>query len=306
MVASAFAVCLKLGDIEVSAYQVLQDNQPRLVLTHRQIGEIVGKTKASAQKFCKANEQELPPTVTAVVPDKPRPVALSSWAAALAYWSEQAAAGNATAANLVEAARRTPESEIQVEAASDIAESNPPYPKDIEAAIAELPHGDGLPNSDELQRLNEGLSLISKWLEEVGITRGAIASWKLNTLASRFPSLADAAASAQKLLAQNDSASPTGMIASQVAENVSEKLGRSVSAAQVNAALHDLGIQEWAKPGSRERKLTEKGMQYGRAMLATSKTNAWSGAQLRWFDRVVPILCEYFQSSEVDGSILVQ
>ena len=54
-----------------------------------------------------------------------------------------------------------------------------------------------------------------------------------------FPLRAEAAASAQKLLGQNDFTSPTGMIASLVAKKVSEQLGRSVSAAQVNTALHE-------------------------------------------------------------------
>jgi len=62
----------------------------------------------------------------------------------------------------------------------------------------------------------------------------------------------------------SDTASPTGMIASQVAHMVSEKLGQAVSAAQVNAALHELSLQDWTKPGSRERKLTPFGAQYGR------------------------------------------
>jgi len=306
MVAEAIAVRVKLGEIEFSGYQVVEDNLLSVLFTHRQIGEIIGKTKASAQKFCKTHEQELPPTLTAIVPDKPRPVALSSWMAAVAYWSDQAQAGNARAVALVEAAHRTPESELHVVMALDVEESNPPYPKDIEAAIAALPKGSALPNTDELQLLDEGLNFISKWLESAGITKSAIAGWKLNVLASRFPALADAAADAQQLLGQSDTASPTGMIASQVARALSEKLGQAVSAAQVNAALHELSLQDWTKPGSRERKLTPKGEEYGRAMLATSKTNAWSGAQLRWFDNVVPVLCEYFHSSGVGTGTIPQ
>ena len=300
MVAEAIAVGFTLGDIKVEAYQLFEDNLRRILFTHRQIGEPVGKNKASAQKFCKTHEQKLPPTVTAIVPDKPRPVALSSWSAALAYWSYQAKAGNATALALVEAAREIPEGELPIEVGVAVASSDRLYPLDIEAEIAALPQGDNLPNSEELQHLDEGLNLISQWLASAGIGTAARARWKLNVLASRFPALAGAAADAQLVLAQNDAASPTGMIASQVAQLVSEKLGQAVSAAQVNAALHELELQDWTKPGSRERKLTAKGEQYGRAMLATSKTNAWSGAQLRWFDNVVPLLCEYFQSSGVD------
>src|SRR5688572_20079324 len=32
------------------------------------------------------------------------------------------------------------------------------------------------------------------------------------------------------------------------------------------------------------------------ALLATSKTNAWSGAQVKWFKSVIPLLEEYFKS----------
>jgi hypothetical protein len=116
-----------------------------LLFTYRQIDKIIGKNKSSAQKFCKTHEQELLPTVTAIVPDKPRPVALSSWSAALAYWSHQAQAENTTAIALVEAKRRTPESELQIEVVSNFEESNPSYPKGIETAIAALPTREGLP-----------------------------------------------------------------------------------------------------------------------------------------------------------------
>jgi len=85
-----------------------------------------------------------------------------------------------------------------------VASSDSPYPKDIEAALAALPQGDGLPDSEELQRLDEGLNLISQWLATAGIDASARASWKLNVLADRFPSLGDAAANAQQLLGQND------------------------------------------------------------------------------------------------------
>ena len=299
MVAQANLVRFQLADIEIEAYQLASDQTLPLLFTHRQIGEVVGKSKGSAQKFCKSHEQELPPTVSAIVPDKPRPVALSSMEAAYAYWQHQAQSGNAIASAIIEATKVTPIDKLNIELASVTEQSNPPYPKDIETAIASLPAGDKLPNSSELRLLDEGLSLIAKWLEEAGLDQKAIASWKLNILADKFPALAPAATEAQKLIATNDANDASGMIASQVAEIVSSKLERKITAAQINSALHELGIQEWAKPGSRERKLTPLGKKYGRAMLATSKTNAWSGAQLRWFDNVVPLLCQHFQLDQV-------
>ncbi|MGK7877320.1 MAG: hypothetical protein AB4426_29690 [Xenococcaceae cyanobacterium] len=234
------------------------------------------------------------------MPDKPRPVALSSWEAALAYWQSQAKKGNTAAKTLAEAASATSESALEIEAASDTTTIEPSYPKDIEAVLAALPSGEDFPNAASAQAMEEGLRLIARWLEEAGLNHIAIAQWKLGVLASRFPALAGAAEDAKKLLAQQDPA-PSGMIASQVAQKVSEALDRKVSAAEVNTALHDLNFQTWAKSGSRERQLTDRGMAHGRAVLTTSKTNAWSGAQLRWFDSIVPVLCEYFQTQRSNG-----
>jgi hypothetical protein len=248
MAAEARAIRFQLGLVEASGYQLACEEAQRLLFTHRQIAEVVGKSKGTAQKFCKSKESELPETITAVVPDKPRPVALSSW----------------------------------------------------EAAVA-LPQGEQLPLNDQLQQLEGGLSLIAKWLEEAGLEQRAITLWKFNVLAQRFPALADAVKEAQEQLAAHSHVEPSGMIASQVAAKVSKQIGRKVTAAQVNAALHELELQQWAKPNSRERRLTEKGKKYGQAMLAISKTNAWSGAQLRWFDSVVPLLCDFFEASHIES-----
>lgn len=63
----ALAICFKIRDTEVSAIQLVEDDLRRLLFTHRQMGELVGKSFASAQKFGKEHEQELPPPVTAIV-----------------------------------------------------------------------------------------------------------------------------------------------------------------------------------------------------------------------------------------------
>ena len=69
------------------------------------------------------------------------------------------------------------------------------------------------------------------------------------------------------------------MIASQLAEAVSQKLGTKITAAKVNKTLHELGLLNWANPGkNRERKLTEAGKEYGVAILTTS-ADSWQGAQ---------------------------
>ena len=57
------------------------------------------------------------------------------------------------------------------------------------------------------------------------------------------------------------------------------------------------GFRIGRSPGvNRERKLTEAGKQYGVALLATS-TDGWQGAQLRWFNSVVSVLCEYLSTN---------
>ena len=86
------------------------------------------------------------------------------------------------------------------------------------------------------------------------------------------------------------------MIPSQLAAKVSQQLERKVTAARVNEALHDLKLQDWAKPGvNRERKLTDEGKQHGVALLTTS-AEGWQGAQLRWFESVIPLICEYLSN----------
>jgi hypothetical protein len=120
-------------------------------------------------------------------------------------------------------------------------------------------------------------------MSEAGIEPGAITSWRLNELAKQIPSLSQINTSAQALIAQS-LPTPSGMIPSQLAEQLSLLTERKITAAQVNKALHELELQDWANPGkNRERKLTEAGKQYGIALLTTS-ADGWQGAQLRWFE----------------------
>ncbi len=126
----------------------------------------------------------------------------------------------------------------------------------------------------------------------------AVAHWQLNELQKKVPELKDVITSAQAVIAQNTD-SPTGLIASQLAVEVSKEVGEKITAASINKALHSLGFQDWANPGkNRERKLTEAGKQYGVALLTTS-ADGWQGAQLRWKDGVISMLCQYFREKEI-------
>ena len=282
MTAAAQKVTIVVHEFQIEAYQLTEDGQNLLLFTHRQIGEIVGKTKGTAQKFIKQHADEFPPPVTASIPDKPRPVPLTDWEAAVAYWQHLALRGNETAIALTAALDNLPLSEFEI--VSEIAVPTAPT---IET---EYPQS-------ELQLIADGISIASKWMEEAGVDSKAIAHWRLNELQKKVPALGGVATSAQAAIAQNTS-SPTGMIPKQLAEKVSEQLERKVTAAQVNKALHELGLQDWATPGkNRERKLTEAGKQYGVALLTTS-ADGWQGAQLRWFESVIRELCERLGAGE--------
>jgi len=149
-------------------------------------------------------------------------------------------------------------------------------------------------NSNEVKLIADGIEVAAGWMLEAGIDKRAIASWKLKELAKQIPALEGVISSALEIITSNSN-SPSGMIVSQLAKELSSKMGTKVTPAKVNQALHDLELQDWAKPGvNRERKLTTKGQKYGVALLTTS-ADGWQGAQLRWYDSVIPVLCQFFE-----------
>jgi hypothetical protein len=273
MVVAAKKVCLKFEEVLVEAYQITSNEQEQLLLTHRQIGESIGKSKETAQRFLKQHQNDFPEPILAKIPDRPRPVALTPIETAVNYWKSQADAGNSTAKTLIAAFD-------SIEIATNNSEPH-------------ITTEDTTPKS-ELQLIAEGIEIASQWMKEAGIEPGAIASWRLNELAKQVPSLSQINTSAQALIAQS-LPTPSGTIPSQLAEQLSLLTERKITAAQVNKALHELELQDWANPGkNRERKLTEAGKQYGIALLTTS-ADGWQGAQLRWFESVIPLLHEHLK-----------
>ncbi len=224
MTAAAQKVTIVVHEFQIEGYQLTLEGEPLLLKTHRQIGEIVGKTQATAQRFLKQHAEQFPPPVTASIPDKPRPVPLTSWEAAVAYWLHLASQGNDTALALTAAKDNLPLSDFEIVSATD--------------GVPAAPTIESQTDKSELQLIADGISIASKWMEEAGVDSKAIAHWRLNELQKKVPALEGVATSAQAVIAQNTS-SPTGMIASQLAEKVSEQLERKVTAAQVNKALHE-------------------------------------------------------------------
>ncbi len=114
MTAAAQKVTIVVHEFQIEGYQLSEDGQNLLLKTHRQIGEIVGKTKGTAQKFIKQHADEFPPPVTASIPERPRPVALTPWEAAVAYWQHLAEIGNDTAIALTTALDNLPLSDFEI------------------------------------------------------------------------------------------------------------------------------------------------------------------------------------------------
>ena len=51
MTAAAQKVTIVVSEFQIEGYQLREDGQNLLLKTHRQIGEAVGKTKATAQRL---------------------------------------------------------------------------------------------------------------------------------------------------------------------------------------------------------------------------------------------------------------
>lgn len=311
---------IQAGDIVVEGYE---SEEGLILLTHRQIGEVVGKSKAVAQRFLKQRENELPSTVKASIPDRKGKIPLTQWQSAKLFWQSQAEAGNEIALDLINAITDIPEVDLKVttETINDERTSNANDSiNNLDTTNSFLNHqqqsltveedlkddsrvlkGDRSTNKteeevNEVKLIAEGIEVASNWMHLAGIDEKAIAAWKLKELGKQIPVLEGVVNSALFTIT-SDSSSPTGMIVSQLAKEMSNKLGTKVTPAKINQALHDLELQEWAKPGvNRERKLTAKGKEYGIALLTTS-ADGWQGAQLRWYDSVIPLLSNYFSST---------
>ena len=68
MTAAAQKVTIKVHQFQIEAYQHSEGGE--MLFTHRQIGEAVGKTKGTAQKFLSSHANELPPPIKATIPER--------------------------------------------------------------------------------------------------------------------------------------------------------------------------------------------------------------------------------------------
>ncbi len=161
-------------------------------------------------------------------------------------------------------------------------------------------------SSEAIATAMESLNTLAVWLQDAGLDKSAIAHWKFNALARKFPDLADIIEDAKKLISSGVPLPEVGMTATELASRVSEDLGRKIKPAQVNQALVELGLQVRPENGKRIWQLTEAGNEYGFSRLATSKTNDWSGPQVTWRESVIPLLVDYFESLDEEKSVGIE
>ncbi len=358
----ATPIKIKLDEaITLDAYQIHQEGEEITLFTHRQISEAVGRSKSTVHSFLKKNVSDFPEPIYAKIPDRPRPVPLTSFDAAVGYWKKQSTLGNIQARDILdvideienpeiiyleEVDNTVVENEILIDKEAEVInntifqdydnfdkdtnidetffeeeeekfpetetieqtntfqtnifETNrvktpkvEPYKVIGENTFNNFPNSQ--PTSNEfISKIAKGIEIASRWMSAAGVDQTAILHWQLSELGKQVPELEAVTMSAREIIGRHMT-SPSGMIPSQLAEEISLKLSKKVKAADVNKELHSLGFQDWAKPGvNRERKLTELGKKYGISILTTSK-DGWQGAQIRWFDSVLPILYDRFR-----------
>jgi hypothetical protein len=161
----------------------------------------------------------------------------------------------------------------------------------------------GIETPEAIATAMESLNTLSVWLQDAGLDESAIAHWKFNALARKFPDLADIIEDAKKLISSGVPLLEVGMTATELASRLSEDLDRKIKPAQVNQALVELGLQVRPENGKRIWQLTQAGTEYGFSRLATSKTNDWSGPQVTWRESVIPPLIDYFESIDAEKSV---
>jgi hypothetical protein len=154
----------------------------------------------------------------------------------------------------------------------------------------------GIRTPESIALAMESINTLAVWLKDAGLDESAISQWKFNALASKFPDLADIIEDAKKLLGVGAPLPEVGLTVTEVAQRLTEDLGRKIKPAEVNQALVDLGLQVRPDNGKRIWQLTEAGSEYGFSRLATSKTNDWSGPQVTWRESVIPLLIDYFET----------
>ncbi|MCL1472022.1 hypothetical protein [Argonema antarcticum] len=159
-----------------------------------------------------------------------------------------------------------------------------------------------MPSPEQITTAISTIDQLSGWLENAGLNQVAIAQFKFNSLAAMYPELKEVAEIAKSVIG---AAFPIeeGMTVTELANIITENLGKSIKPDRVNKALVELGYQE-RNEAKRTWSLTEAGKEHGISLLATSATNAWSGVQVKWRRSVISVLLNYFQENLEESNLL--
>lgn len=144
-----------------------------------------------------------------------------------------------------------------------------------------------------LPQVLEEVKLLAGWLTQEVKIDPIIAQMKmLDTVSSLYPEYGSMLTSAKQEVADSVPLKNVDLTPTQIASKLSEQTGRKISSRDVNQALKELGLQkkETTIGDNTQWQLTEEGKKYGRAYLATSVNNNWSGNQIKWGEEVIELL----------------
>jgi len=142
------------------------------------------------------------------------------------------------------------------------------------------------------------IEILAQWLDKHNVHLIIKDQAKLNALAKACPEdepIIDVFKRVLESIApqQSQDLSPT-----QLAESLTEQLGRKISAQKVNLILEELDFQYKLFNGDDWRwDLTDKGKEFGKIYLVTGKGNQWSGGQLKWSPDVINLILPHLGDS---------
>ncbi len=78
----------------------------------------------------------------------------------------------------------------------------------------------------------------------------------------------------------------------EIALELSQKIGKKISNRKVNLALAALGFQKKRKisKGKSRWQLSDRGKDYGRIYFVNSLNSTWSGNQIKWNEKVIDLI----------------
>jgi transposase len=160
-----------------------------------------------------------------------------------------------------------------------------------------------MPSPEQITTAISTIDQLSGWLENAGLDQVAIVQFKFNSLAVMYPELKEVAEIAKSVIGTAFPITEEGMTVTQLANIITENLGKSIKPDRVNKALVELGYQE-RNEAKRTWSLTEAGKEHGICLLATSAKNSWSGVQVKWYRSVISVLLNYFQENLEESNLL--